>query len=110
MYMAQVHITTLCALHVFFSVQVGTDVSSSAAAIPYNTGTHLKYFTKGREVYDEYYPLVLRCSSIWDLRHKPFMWEKVVHFLRTRDSDRCADWWMNYWQGPWTLADCGYAN
>jgi hypothetical protein len=31
-------------------------------------------------------------------------------FLRTRDSDRCADWWMNYWQGPWTLADYGYAN
>ncbi len=63
MCMAQVHITTLCALHhdVFVSVQVGTDVSSSAAAIPYNTGTHLKYFTKGKEVYDEYYPLVLRC-------------------------------------------------
>ena len=61
-------------------------------------------------MYDEYYPLVLRCSSIWDLRHKPFMWEKVVHFLRTRDSNRCADCWMNYWQGPWTLADCGYAN
>ncbi len=59
--MAQVHITTLCALHVFVSVQVGTDVSSSAAAIPYNTCTHLKYFTKGKEVYDEYYPLVLRC-------------------------------------------------
>ncbi len=38
------------------------------------------------------------------------MWGKMVHFLRTRDSDQCADWWMNYRQGQWTLADCCYAN
>ncbi len=28
------------------------------AAIPYNEGTHLKYFTKGREVYEEYYGIL----------------------------------------------------
>jgi hypothetical protein len=80
------------------------------AAIPYNTGSHLKYFTKGREVYDEYYGYMLRCSSIWDIRHKEIMWEKMVHFLRTADSDRTAEWWRKHWQGPWTLGDCGYAN
>jgi hypothetical protein len=64
---------------------------------------HLKYFTKGKELYEEYYPLVLRCSSIWDLLHKPIMCHvgKIFHFLRTRDSNRCANWWMNYWQGQW---------
>ena len=81
-----------------------------ALAIPYNTGSHLKYFTKGRETYEEYYGYMIRCSSIWDIRHKPIMWAKMVHFLRTADSDRTAEWWRKYWQGPWTLADAGYAN
>jgi hypothetical protein len=57
-----------------------------------------------------YYGYMIRCSSIWDVRHKPIMWEKMVHFLRTADSDRCAEWWRKHWQGPWTLGDCGYAN
>ena len=35
-------------------------------AIPFNQGTHLKYFEKGKEVYNEYYGLLLRCSSIFD--------------------------------------------
>jgi hypothetical protein len=77
-----------------------------STAIPYNTGSHLKYFIKGREVYDEYYGYMLRCSSIWDLRHKPIMWAKMVHFPRTADSDRTAEWWRKHWQGPWTLGDC----
>ena len=81
-----------------------------ALAIPYNTGLHLKYFTKGRETYEVYYGYMIRCSSIWDIRHKPIMWAKMVHFLRTADSDRTADWWLKHWQGPWTLADAGYAN
>ena len=61
-------------------------------------------------MYDEYYGYMLRCSSIWDIRHKEIMWEKMVHFLRTADSDRTAEWWRKHWQGPWTLGDCGYAN
>ena len=58
------------------------------AAIPYIEGTHLKYFTEGREVYDEYYGLMVRCSAIFDLRHEEVMWDKMDAFLRTKDSDR----------------------
>ena len=82
----------------------------SPAAIPYNTGSHRKYFTKDKEVYDIYYGYMIRCSSLWDIRHKPIMWAKMVEFLRKADSDRCAEWWEKNWQGPWTLGDCGYAN
>ena len=53
---------------------------------------------------------MVRCSAIFDLRHKEVMWDKMDTFLRTKDSDRTADWWKRYWRGPWTLADCGYAN
>jgi hypothetical protein len=81
-----------------------------AAAIPYNTSFHLRYFTKSREVYEEYYGYMIRCSSIWDTRHKPIMWAKMVDFLRTADSDSTADWLSRFWQGPWTLGDTGYAN
>jgi hypothetical protein len=80
------------------------------AAIPYNEGTHLKYFTKGREVYEEYYDYMLRASAIFDPRHKPIMWDKMDTILRLQDSDRTADWWKRYWRQAWTLADCGYGN
>jgi hypothetical protein len=80
------------------------------SAIPYNEGTHVKYFTKGREVYDEYYGYFIRCSDIFDERHKPIMQAKMIDWLRTADSDQTADWWERYWTGPWTLADCGYGN
>jgi hypothetical protein len=62
------------------------------------------------EVYDVYFGYMLGCSSIWDVLHKPIMWEKMVHVLRTADSDRRAEWWQKHWQGPWTLGDCSYAN
>ena len=65
------------------------------SAIPYNEGTHVKYFTKGREVYDEYYGYFIRCSDIFDERHKPIMQAKMIDWLRTADSDQ-----------TWTLADC----
>ncbi len=51
-------------------------------AIPYNEGTHLKYFTKGRDVYEEYYGYFIRCSDIFDLRHKPIMHAKMIDWLR----------------------------
>ncbi len=35
---------------------------------------------------------------------------KMVQFLRIADSDRTAEWWSLFWQGPWTLGDAGYAN
>jgi hypothetical protein len=70
----------------------------------------LKFFTKGREVYEEYYGFMLRGSAIFDLRHKPIMWDKMDTFLRVRDSARTADWWKRYWRQAWTLADCGYGN
>ncbi len=78
------------------------------SAIPYNKGTLDKYFTKGREVYDEYYGYFIRCSAIFDERHKPIMQAKMIDWLRTLDSDQTADWWKRYWTGPWTLVDCGY--
>jgi hypothetical protein len=34
------------------------------AAIPYNSGTHVKYFARGKEVYDQYYGYLIR---IYDL-------------------------------------------
>ena len=55
-------------------------------------------------MYDVYYGYMIRCSSLWDVRHKPIMWAKMVEFLRKADSDRCAEWWQKNWQGPWTLA------
>jgi len=86
------------------------DISSVVAAIPFNQGTHLKYFTKGKEVYDVYYGHMLRCSAIFDPAHKEMMYEKMIHFLRTEDSDRTAEWWAKHWKQPFTLADCGYGN
>ena len=53
---------------------------------------------------------MIRCSAIFDPRHKEVMWDKMDTFLRTKDSARTADWWKRYWRGPWTLADCGYGN
>ncbi len=71
---------------------------------------HLKYFTKGRKGYEEYYGYMLRSSAIFDLRHKHIMWDRMDTFLRVKDSDRTADWWKRYWRKAWTLADCGYGN
>ena len=50
--------------------------------IPYSQGTHLKYFAKGRDVYDEYYGLLLRCSSKFDPSHKEIMYEKMEEWVR----------------------------
>jgi hypothetical protein len=80
------------------------------SAIPFNQGSHLKYFTKGKAVYDEYYGLLLRCSSIFNVYHKPIMYQKMIEYLRTNDSDRTADWWAKHWQVNFTLADCGIGN
>ncbi len=33
------------------------------AAIPYNSGTHVKYFARGKEVYDQYYGYLIRISA-----------------------------------------------
>ncbi len=79
-------------------------------AITYNQGTYLKYFAKGREVYDEYYGLLLCCSSIFDPSHKDIIFGKMEEWLRTNDSYGAADWWAKYWTRPFTLADCGYGN
>jgi hypothetical protein len=38
------------------------------------------------------------------------MHAKMIDWLRTEDSEQTANWWARYWTGPWTLADCGYAN
>ena len=80
------------------------------SAIPHNEGTHVKYFTKGREVYEEYYGYFIKCSDIFDILHKPIMHAKMIDWLRTEDSEQTASWWARHWTGPWTLADCGYAN
>ena len=61
-------------------------------------------------MYEEYYGYFIRCSEIFDPRHKSVMHDKMIDWLRTTDSDETADWWKTYWTGPWTLADCGYGN
>ncbi len=61
------------------------------SAIPYNEGTHVKYFTKGRDVYEEYYGYFIRCSEIFDPKHKSVMHAKMINWLRTADSDETAD-------------------
>ncbi len=66
------------------------------SAIPYNEGTHVKYFTKGREVYDEYYGYFIRCSDIFYQRHKPIMHARMIDWLRATDSNQTADWWARY--------------
>ncbi len=38
------------------------------------------------------------------------MWAKIVQFVRTAVSDRTAEWWSRFWQGPWTLDNAWYAN
>ncbi len=73
-------------------------------------GRALAVITKGREVYDEYYGYFIRCSDIFDPRHKPIIHAKMIDWLRATDSDETADWWARYWTGPWTLADYGYGN
>ncbi len=78
--------------------------------ILYNEGAQVKYFSKGREVYEENYGYFIRCSGIFDPRHTPIMHSKMIDWLRITDSDETADWWARYWMGPWTLADCGYGN
>ena len=40
--------------------------------------SHLKYVEKGKEVYNEYYGLLLRCSSIFDPSHKEIMFSSMV--------------------------------
>ncbi len=57
------------------------------SAVPYNEGTHVKYFIKGRDVYEEYYGNFIRCSEIFDPTHKPVMHAKMIDWLRT--TDRC---------------------
>ena len=47
--------------------------------------------TKGREVYDEYYGYMLRCSAIFYPAHKEIMYDKMIHFLRTKDSDSTVE-------------------
>jgi hypothetical protein len=80
------------------------------SAILYSEGMHFKYFTKGRDVYEEYYGYFIQCSEILDPRHKPVMHAKMIYWLSKTDSDETADWWACYWTGPWTLADCCYCN
>jgi hypothetical protein len=54
--------------------------------VPWLEEWYLKYITKGKVVYDEYYNDVLRCSLLWDILPKPIISAKMVHFL---DSWQC---------------------
>ena len=48
------------------------------AAIPCDSGTHVKYFAKGKKVYDEYYGLLIRISAQHVGAFKVIMMEKMV--------------------------------
>ncbi len=87
------------------------------AAIPYNSETHVKYFARGKDVYDQYYGYLIRISVQHVPSFKPVMMAKMVNWLRTNDSEECtvecALWWEKYWtpvhdprRGAITLADC----
>ena len=89
------------------------------AAIPYNSGTHVKYFARpgGKEVYDHYYGYLIRISAQHVPSFKPVIIAKMVDWLRTNDSEECALWWEKYWtpvhdprRSAITLADCGYVS
>ena len=86
-------------------------------AIPFNTGTHVKYFSKSNEVYEQYYGYLIRISAQHVPKFKPVMMAKMVEWLRQNDSEECAVWWERYWtpfhdprRGAYTLADCGYVS
>ena len=52
-----------------------------AEAIPFNQGTHLnflKYFDQGKEIYNEYYGLLLRCTAIFEPAHQETMYSMMV--------------------------------
>jgi hypothetical protein len=63
------------------------------AAIPYNSGTHVKYFAGGKEVYDQYYGHLICISAKHVPAFKPVMMAKMLDWLRTNDSEECALWW-----------------
>jgi hypothetical protein len=86
-----------------------------ATAIPFNTGTHIKYFVKGKEVFDEYYCYLIRISAQHVPEYKPIIIAKMVDWLRVNDSEKCALWLEKYWtpvhdhrRGSITLAGCCY--
>ncbi len=67
------------------------------AAIPFNPGRHLKYFTKDKEVWEEYHGYMIRSPAIFHLLHKEILCDhhcdEMDIFLRFMDSARTADWW-----------------
>ncbi len=87
-------------------------------AISYNSGTHLNYFARGKEVYSQYYGYLIRIPAQHVPAFNPVMMAKMVDWLRTSDSEECALWWEKYWtsvhdpcrlnaevQLPWLIVD-----
>ena len=60
------------------------------AAIPYNSGTHVKYFATGRAVYDKYYGVLIRISAQHVNAFNLITMDKMIKWLRVNDSEECA--------------------